>query len=42
VFDGLDGIDLLLRRIRLRSVEEFEITDREHGTRHVFINFWGR
>jgi hypothetical protein len=41
-FSGVEGIDLLLRRIRLRNIEAFELTDSGHGTRHIVINFWGQ
>jgi hypothetical protein len=40
-FMGIQGIDRLMRIVRLGEVDDFEIADREHGTRRIVVNYWG-
>ena len=40
-FAGVQGIDRLMRIVRLGEVDDFEIDDRENGTRRIVVNYWG-
>ncbi|WP_062093067.1 hypothetical protein [Caballeronia udeis] len=40
-FAGVQGIDRLMSIIRLEEVDDFEIEDRENGTRRIIVNYWG-
>lgn len=30
-----------MRIVRLEEIDDFEIADREHGTRRILDNYWG-
>lgn len=40
-FTGVQGIDRLMHVVRLKEVDDFEIEDRENGTRRIVVNYWG-
>jgi hypothetical protein len=40
-FAGVQGIDRLMRIVRLGEVDDFEIDDQENGKRRIVVNYWG-